>query len=170
MPRPILFSQHFPSYHPRAGQPTFFVEKIRNYLAENDDSFKGNLAAYLDQHIFVPEQLISSESVFSKSHTIRAGNRWKENVMLSPRVWSGAPYRSKQIKIGPDLPVRKVWEILILPSKEVFIHGQQYGFYGSPEIERLAHHDGLSQQDFEDWFCRLPFEGQIICWDPRIEY
>jgi hypothetical protein len=59
---------------------------------------------------------------------------------------------------------------MILPSMEVFINGQLFGFYGSPEVELLAQHDGLSNEDFQNWFSKLPFDGQIICWDDHVEY
>ena len=166
MPRPIMFSQTFPSYHPRSGQPTYFVEKIWKYLADHGDAIAANsLKAELES-----ESQNMDREIFPKSHTIRGGHRWKENQKFSPRIWYGAPYRSKQIIIACDLLIRQVWDILILPTKEVFINGQQFGFYGSPEIEKLAYHDGLSSEDFQQWFSKLPFEGQIICWDPDIVY
>ena len=111
-----------------------------------------------------------ADTFFSKSHTIRAGNRWREKSFFSPRVWEGAPYRSKQIPFAPDLYIENVWTILILPSREVFIQGQPYGYMGSPEVNKLALNDGLIPEEFESWFNKFPFEGQIICWDPNIEY
>jgi hypothetical protein len=30
--KPILFSRFFPAYHPKKGQPTYFVEKIWAHL------------------------------------------------------------------------------------------------------------------------------------------
>lgn len=163
-----MFSITFPPCHPRAGQPTYFVEKINKFLL-----------AY-DQNIFsaeVPDitgsdtdQMDSQRLIFPKSHTIRRGHRWKINDFFSPRYWSGPPYRSKQMLISDDLQVKKIWDILILPSFEVFLDGQQFGYYGSPEIDALAYHDGLSTEDFKDWFSDLPFHGQIICWDPSLEY
>ena len=166
-----MFSQNFPSYHPRAGQPTYFVEKIRKYLSETGKETTTEFQLYLpDSPILKSEESIVQDTFFPKSHTIRAGNRWRENVFFSPRVWSGPPYRSKQIIIAPDMQVKKIWNILILPGKEVFINGEIFGFYGSPEIEKLAHNDGLSGEDFQHWFSKLPFEGQIICWNPELEY
>lgn len=166
MARPILFSQVFPSYHPKAGKPTFFVEKIWKLLEEKHGSdFLGTMPEKLVLH---PHE--TSETLFAKSHTIRAGYRWKENEYFSPRVWSGPPYRSRQIIIAKDLLIRNIWTIQILPTTEIFIQGQPYGFYGSPDMEKLALHDGLTPEDFQAWFSRLPFEGQIICWDPDLQY
>jgi hypothetical protein len=168
MPRPIMFSIAFPPYHPRAGQPTYFVEKIHKFILDSG------------QNIHIPivpeyitddsEQVESQALIFPKSHTIRRGHRWSQNEYFSPRFWSGPPYRSRQILIAQDLQIMKIWNILILPNFEVFLDGRQYGFYGSPEIETLAYHDGLSMEDFQNWFNDLPFDGQIICWNHALEY
>ena len=168
MARAIMFSKYFPSYHPKAGQPTYFVEKIRKYLSgsgngESSQNFTKSLLNDVSGNT-------SSVDVFPKFHTIRSGHRWKELEYFSPRIWSGPPYASKQVKITDDLQIKHVWDILILPSYEVFINGQLYGFYGSPEVDALAKHDGLSGEDFQSWFSKLPFDGQIICWDEHIEY
>jgi hypothetical protein len=34
----------------------------------------------------------------------------------------------------------------------------------------LAKNDGLSHDDFKDWFSKLPFSGQIICWNENVKY
>lgn len=169
MAKPILFSRTFPSGHPKAGQPTYFIEKIWSCLS-GLPGLQRNLSKFNDEIILDLYPDLSIESLSSKSHTIRAGNRWVEKTLFSPRIWAGVPYRSKQIPFAPNLLVENVWTILILPSKEVFIQGQPYGFFGSPEINKLAYHDGLTPDEFEHWFAKLPFEGQIICWDPNIEY
>lgn len=165
MAKPILFSLTFPSYHPRAGQPTFFVEKIWLLLAQ-----KGDAKAETELASFRESEMATQAELFPKSHTIRKGHRWKPFEKFSPRIWSGPAYRSKQIAFANELTVQSVWDILILPSYEVFINGQLYGFYGSPEVDQLALHDGLSPQDFRAWFSKLPFDGQIICWDTEINY
>lgn len=168
MARPILFSKTYPSYHPRKGELTFFVEKIWKFLADHgDEQSEKELNELFESEMFAS---YSTDLIFPKSHTIRSGRRWKTNDVFSPRIWSGPPYRSKQITFAKDLMIHHVWDILILPSYEVFINGQLYGYYGSPEIDKLAFHDGLSPQDFQSWFSKLPFEGQIICWDAGINY
>ena len=163
-----MFSRRFPAYHPKAGQPTYFVEKIWKYLKVSGQEEKINKA------LFSQEFALKSEGPFSsitpKFQTIRRGFRWNENDIFSPRIWSGPPYRSKHVPIASDLQVKKVWNMIILPNQEVFIQGQLYGFYGSQEIEKLAYHDGLEYEDFKYWFRPLPFEGQVICWDANVEY
>ena len=39
------------------------------------------------------------------------------------------------------------------------------------DIKELARNDGLLINDFWAWFVKEDnFEGQIICWNPSIEY
>jgi hypothetical protein len=169
MSKVLTFSRVFPSYHPRKGEPTYFVEKIYKSL-------------YLAK--VVPEELASSfnfavmndESYQPKHHTIRAGHRWKVGDKFSPRVWSGKPYQSKQIIIAPDIEIKKVWDIRI----HTIAHWINYSGMMFPiDYKELAKNDGLSTKDFLDWFGNPTqkgfkfhdvFFGQIICWNENIEY
>jgi len=167
MAKVITFSQKFPSYHPKAGQPTYFVEAFYKSLfvmkclpKELEESF--NHEVFLDG--------------MTKHHTVRKGNRFKKGDFFSPRVWgtdinpksgkSGA-YHSKQIILSHDTEIKNVWDIEINEAKEISINGKfiSYGW----EVE-LANNDGLSWQEFNDWFIKLPFKGQIICWNDTVSY
>ena len=148
MSKVITFSREFPKYHPKAGQPTFFVEQIYNSLLS-----KNNLMDY-------------SSGV--KKHTIRKGNRWKVGDKFSPRVWSGKPYKSKQFILCEDIEIKKIYQIRIWRESlliwRFYINGE---IISDPKITELAKNDGLSYRDLLDWF-NVPveknFEGQIICW------
>src|SRR5688572_32570939 len=94
MPKAILFSELFPSYHPKAGKPTHFVEKIWKYLSDSGCEEAISKDSFL---IDTGNSETDPELIFKKSHTIRSGFRWKENDLFSPRIWSGPAYRSKQI-------------------------------------------------------------------------
>lgn len=156
MSKVIIFSTKFPSYHPRKGEPTFFVEKIFKSLGISKDKISEEFG-----HEFNP-----------KHHTIRAGNRWKVGDKFSPRIWSGKPYRSKTITIAPDIEVKKVWDF------EMDFNGiyAVNGIYIDPrKYKSLAKNDGLTEDDMFNWF--MPnynkpkdFSGQIICWNKSIEY
>ena len=112
----------------------------------------------------------------TKHHTVRIGNRFKKGDFFSPRVWgtdvnpksgkSGA-YHSKQIILSHDTEIKNVWDIEINEATEISINGKfiSYGW----EVE-LANNDGLSWQEFNDWFVKLPFKGQIICWNDAVSY
>lgn len=188
MSRVMTFSRHYPGYHPRAGEETFFVEQIYNSIGlklgityESGDLPK-------EMHGLVNDFFLL-DGRMKKHHTIRAGNRWKVGDWFSPRVWGNdvnptsgrsGPYQSKQIIIAPDIQVKKTWDFVITVADDVtgvFIDG--WPFYeeylkaevGPIELAELAKNDGLTVPDFKAWFkWPKPFSGQIICWNENIEY
>ena len=162
MSKVITFSRTFIGNHTRKGEPTWFVEKVFAGLAETMfGEFK------------IPEHFIDWDwheyyNGIPKYHTIRAGHRFKVNDWFSPRIWSGRPYNSKQITIGPDLQVKKVWDFDIEPLAGDFL------LSGHPvkieQLREIAMNDGFDNlDDFESWFPR-EFRGQIICWNEEIDY
>lgn len=188
MSRVLTFSRTFPAYHPNAGQPTYFVEKIWNSFNANafGETFLMDYSSEIKNELnkYHPYEIISDfiestnhskrEDLGAKHHTIRAGNRWKVGQCFSPRVWSDKPYNSKQIVIAPDIEVKKVWGIEI-DDYEAFVDGEYFGNTHSLKcrqyFEHMAKNDGLSYQDMMDWF-RIPcrFSGQVICWSEDINY
>ncbi len=133
----LTVSKTFPKPHPRSGQSTGFIEAIQNLFIAGRET--------------------------TKIHTIRANYPlWKKriaeinagNAVLSIRYWTGKPYNSKQE------------EIICLSGCGI----QQIEFQGSngqniinyPMIDGIqdvnvhfmdvAQNDGLSLQDFKDWF------------------
>lgn len=113
-----------------------------------------------------------------KGHTIRAGHRFKAGDKFSPRIWSGVPYRSKQLILAPDTLIVNTFDFVIInvskdhahftlscPARDLIINTA--GFY----LNDLAKNDGLSREDLLAWF-KYPkgFKGQVICWDPKIDY
>lgn len=168
MSRVITFSRVFPSYHPKKGEPTFFVEKIYKSLYLMKAVPKEIVEAF-------NFEIMNNDTVAPKHHTIRAGNRWKVGDKFSPRVWSGKPYQSKQITIASDVELKKVFSIKIETvevmektfTKWIYINGK---FYGTSITGTLAGNDGLKTFDFENWFNKNSFEGQILCWNENINY
>src|SRR5690242_11147919 len=106
MSRVITFSRTFPSYHPKAGQPTHVIEKLYAGLADTIPQFKipNDANEYWDWHEYYNCKL-------PKYHTIRGGHRWKVGDSFSPRIWSGKPYASKQIIIAPDIQIKQIWDV-----------------------------------------------------------
>lgn len=183
----ITFSRTFPKYHPKAGQPTYFVEKIVKSL---------HLSGLRPWDI--PDEIFSKEMYYivdPKGHTIRAGNRWRVGDKFSPRVWSGKPYASKQIQFAVPIEIKKIWDIKFVTEDDDGEHdwdyieafGKRYTFYGyggydKEEIQLLAKNDGLSVEDLKDWMCpdvsgrkdrrhtEVVKNCQIICWNEEIEY
>jgi hypothetical protein len=182
MSKLIKFAQKFPQSHPKAGLSTGFVEQILNGLLVNSDSLD-----YFDKLCQLNAKAISSGkltqndlrvfiyslSIYKagfKSHTIRNGNRFKVGDFFTPTVWSDKPYRSPQIIFWDDLEVKHCQDIIMHQTYEVYIDKSFYGSVGSKNFTTLAQNDGLSQIDMRDWFSKLPFEGQIICWDGNVKY
>lgn len=164
MSKVITFSRTFPAYHPKAGQPTYFVEKMHK-----------------SPDVLSPESVIYNKDIFNfavyndclpKLHTIRAGERWKKGDKFSPRVWSGEPYKSKQITIAPDIEIK--WTRYFEIADEYVYLGDLGKFSKAVDYKTLADiakNDGLSVVDFQGWFkWPRPFEGQIISWDESVSY
>jgi len=155
MSRPIMFSKVFLKGHPKEGVPTLFRDGFLKCLYE----------------MKLLEMPLPNVCLFNipipKSHTIRAGHRWKVGDFFSPREWSGKPYRSKQTTLFDDVRVEKVYDTRITDDFRIFVDG----FEIINHIEDLAHNDGLTLHDFMFWFAKsLPFDGQIICWNKDVDY
>jgi len=163
MSKVITFSRVFPAYHPRKGDPTYFVEKLNKSLPFKEYGIIFSDLIHNDIPFFDIEYFKTCDP---KHHTIRAGNRWKVGDKFSPRVWSGKPYASKQMVIAPDIEIKSIWNISIL-GLTIWVNGK---VINSLEYSELAKNDGLTSADLKAWFNKIPFEGQIICWNENIKY
>lgn len=155
-------SRVFPAYHPRAGEPTYFVEKMwESIYLENPEWLQDKLEL---QSTFA---LAQSGIYTPKHHTIRAGHHVKPGDFIRLSVWSGKPYRSKQIVVAPDIEVVSTWDFCKdLLAGEFRMNGKEI----APEVlQQIANNDGLSIGDFTSWFNK-PFTGQIICWSKTVNY
>lgn len=163
----LTFSTRFSAKHPRKGDATFFMEKILCGLGITMQTIPPHLTPIINdfQMLCAPEE--------NKYHTIRGGNRWKAGDMVSLRVWSDKPYRSKQIEFAQVEIKRVQWfDIKMLDGALTwFIDDKPRALFdaGSCDAEVLAKNDGLSVEDFVAWF-PSEFSGQIICWHADINY
>lgn len=156
--RVLTFSRFYPGYHPKKGQPTYFVEQICRGI--HAWTTEGKELCDLD--VWAKDN--------RKYHTIRAGHRWKVGDWFSPRVWSGKPYASKQIEIAPPIEIKKIFDFMVVPTERhasYFVNDKEMI---SVDFVRLCRNDGLEPGDLEDWFRYKPMEGQVICWNDQIEY
>ncbi|MDB5200557.1 MAG: hypothetical protein JWO92_2520 [Chitinophagaceae bacterium] len=185
MSRVLTFSRVFPSYHPKKGEPTLFVEKIWKGLVianrrDGEYSIWTKVPRLMKEGYWqiphVWRDQMNDDKFLPKFHTIRAGNRWKVGDKFSPRVWSGKPYNSKQIIIASDIEIKKVWNF---EMHEINEQENGYGIYvvinGKEQHlpKQVAINDGLKEKDFYDWFRvkeTKPFMGQVICWNEKINY
>lgn len=163
--RAMMFATVFPHYHPKKGMPTYFIQKVWaniHIIPKNREELT-NIGKADPCKVFL-----------AKFHTIRAGNRWKVGDLFIPRVWSGRPYNSKTIDFAEPIKVEKTWAIKFDECGVISVNG----FYDYSEIvssdgfiEILAKNDGLTGQDFHNWFpMPKPFDGQIICWNDIVNY
>lgn len=130
----LTVSRTFPAKHPRKGDKTFFIEKIKSARL---------IQPYVK--VFLP-----------KIHTIRANYPlWEKRIkevqegkaVLSLRYWSEKPYRSKQIEFaridkdsGVGIQQFFMWTFSPLVD----------GFTVDPN--EICQNDGLSLDDFKSWF------------------
>lgn len=170
MSRVITFSRFFPKYHPKAGEPTFFVEKVLQSLTEQ------TLIAPWEYNTEI--EAITDKIFEPKHHTIRAGNWWSAGDIFSPRYWSGRPYASKQVSFAPDIEIKKVWNIEIMFETNQIHFGKPNGKdqWLLLSAGDIAKNDGLSVHDFYNWFDTTKnrkhkiVKAQIICWNENINY
>lgn len=177
--RVITFSRTFPAYHPKKGQPTYFVEKIWKSMYRNAEC-----PDVLDEYIKNYESALKCDlgrynDIHRKVHTIRAGNRWKVGDFFSPRVWGDdvnpkngrkGAYQSKQIEIAPPIEIKKIWEFYVTKDK-YFLNGKEQCVF---DLSKIAANDGLEVDDFELWFAPYTKKGnctcQVLCWNESILY
>lgn len=138
----ITLSQVFPVTHIRKGEPTGFKDQFLAAIKHNGE--------------------------WRKIHTIRANYElWKKRfekiekgeACLCIRQWTGKPYRSKQVEIArltreDGIGIQKL-EIVKekLMSRPIFL-GYVDGVLqdGYKFFPLLANHDGLSLDDWKEWF------------------
>lgn len=127
----LMLAKNFPARHPKAGIPTGFREKF----------LSGN-----------------------KLHTIRAnfplwmkriGEIQEGKAVLSIRQWEGRPYLSRQVIIGcltaeSGIGIQK---LTFMKDRDGCI---SYNFFDIdhkfPRLSSLARNDGLSVEDWKEWF------------------
>lgn len=130
----LIVSTHFMANHPRWNERTDFVEKIAN--GEKIHTLRGNYSWWLP-----------------RIQEVAAGK-----AKLSIRIWSGIPYRSKQIEMlsftGPDIGIQKLDFNLL----GWFVDGVDF----SVTMSELAKNDGLHISDFIAWFKGEKIEDYAI--------
>lgn len=178
MSKVLTFMQHLPKSKGFDGEPTNFIAKIWKSLVFNDCKYQPaseripqpkhmmlfpEQNAILSQYLFVYYFMDNQLEIDAKKHTIRAGDRWEEGDYASLRVWSGKPYRSKQIEFTQEVLIEKVYDFKIRNNK-VYVNGKQFK---NRKLLNLVRNDGLTLEQFWKFFYK-DFTGQIICWnDPK---
>jgi len=148
----LTVSTVFPKIHKRAGEDTEFLEKLScSLFCPGECSI-----CDINRHEFL------------KIHTIRANyDLWAKRIeqvqkgeaIISIRYWSGKPYNSPQIKIHElDKDSGIGVQAIVFPDNSLFnstICGPDFPkstWYKGANISELSKNDGLSIEDFREWF------------------
>ena len=134
----LTISRTFPKTHRRAGQSTYFAQQITGKL---------------------PYEQPGSQQ---KLHTIRDNYKlWKKRIdevnagraILSVREWTGKPYNSKQeiILEFDHTSGIGVQELKSMDGTFAMIESK-IGIAQNYHLATLAKNDGLSLEDFHEWF------------------
>lgn len=150
----LMVAKSFPVYHPRAGDETGFKEKIMNligWVSMPPKAWMRPITMYIE-----------------KKHTIRANHDlWasraekinRGEAVLSLRQWTGSPYNSrrdgskqKEFLRLEKIGIQKIRVLRTTTQDTTTVHtvveGKMVG------IDVVAKYDGLSVDDFCQWFRR----------------
>lgn len=148
----LPISMTFPATHSRAGEPTFFEERL--------------LCSLFPKEIMV---LSGRDMRWKKLHTIRGNyTLWKKRfekinrgeAILELYKWSGKPYQSKTVivfQLGKEdgIGLQKIvfpqhWPTI--PEALCFSEKYSDEYSAFVKMETLAKNDGLHLVDFLEWF------------------
>lgn len=149
----LPLSRIFPVKHPRKGESTDFYQQIQNALAyQQGHTENGNLKQKLHT---IRENVEYWEKRIDK---INAGN-----AILEVYEWTGKPYRSapktlfsfdQHSGIGYQKAFIRTSTVggILIPERNISVNSHI-----------VAKNDGLSLQDFQDWFKKSdPTKAKII--------
>lgn len=146
--RYLTFAQQFPCHHPRKGEDTNFSFKI--------------LKPFATRHVTLQKYV-------AKTTTIREGSRWKVGDCFMAKYWEGKPYNSNQafLLLSP-LKIKKIWKFEITKKGNYKLNGKKIDL---KKRKQIALNEGFEDvNDFELWFQKKSFKGQLITWSDDINY
>lgn len=141
----IKLSRTFMKRHPRAGEPTLFVEKFK-----------------LGQRMVDPQIVIDhGADLFPKLHTIRGNYElWAARIrevqvdraVLRVQYWSDKPFRSKATTICDLTAANNIGCQKVTFDRDQLQSMRIDGFTAPRDLRIVAGNDGLSFEDFQAWF------------------
>ena len=155
----LMVSRTFPSTYKKAGKPTHFVDNI--FKARKSSPPKWMPCT------LTPDEILKLMVMPPKLHTIRLNYElWKKRfeeieagtAYLSVRFWEGKPFKSKQKEFiqlhnTDGIGVQKISFPL-----GVFIDD----YDSDVSIKEIAKNDGLSWEDFKEWFGEIPYGSEFV--------
>lgn len=152
----VLLSKSFFPQHYRAGEPTYFKQKVLAELMKNP-AIKIELTA--------PN---GSEIKERKKHTCRKNYQyWKDKInrlqeeggVLSVRQWIGQPYKQPGQEVIVDIPAAVVGvQKLELTRRGNDWEAKVDGF--NTPVDLIAANDGLTEKEFKAWFAPVFDEAE----------
>lgn len=142
----ITLSRVFPTTHSKAGKSTHFREKVIKGI--------GNYSCIYREFW---------DRTTPKIHTIRANyDRWAHNIAkinegcfyLSLREWSGKPYGSKQneiVQLHEPIGIQHI-ELKYHAADDTITARIDGRDWLDADCYELAKNDGLTVEDFKEWF------------------
>lgn len=147
----IVVAKAFPTIHKRHGEPTHFASKLVN--GEKLHTIRGNYDLW----------------------KVNADKMQTGNYVLSVRQWSGVPRRSKQREVYNTDECIGVEEITVqycVDTDTMTVIVEKH-LLSQTEVEQLAANDGMTLDDFKDWFFAkqrhrqdATFNGVIVHFTP----
>lgn len=131
----LTISRNFQKSHKRAGEPTNFFEKIEK--CEKIHTIRGNYDLWA-----------------KRAKEINEGR-----AVLSVRYWDGKPYKSKQVE---------VFQLIKIGVDKFYFHSLDVMFVFDEKTKtylnvlEVAKNDGLSFEDFKEWFKNVKPEPMAI--------
>lgn len=127
----LILSQAFPATHPRSGRSTGFRDKFLS--GEKRHTIRANFTLWA-----------------KRIHEVQQGE-----AVISVRQWEGRPYFSRQITLGcvtaeSGIGIQKLTFQLDRDGCASFNFFDIDGKYS--ELTELATNDGLSVEDWKEWF------------------
>lgn len=164
----LTLSQVFPSTHCRAGEPTYFLEKLHN--ARTGQDFSLHPVAEIIDHGCTS---VYCETIREKKlHTIRANyDFWarrfekieRGEAVLSIREWVGKPYG----KGSTQREIARLTRDDGIGLQRLTVAGTCIGYHPtfvdgvSVPSDVIARNDGLSEQDWRNWFASYKVTGPL---------
>ncbi|MCK9627705.1 MAG: hypothetical protein M0R37_03835 [Bacteroidales bacterium] len=145
----LSISRKFPKTHPRAGEQTYFKEKIDNAIGETQSC---NVVIHTE---------CGEVEIWPKIHTIRANYPlWEKRMkkvqagkaVIELYYWQGKPRKSKQI-VFATLDKDSGCGLQKLDCSEDYLYSVKIDDrFSAIDTDVIAKNDGLSYRDWENWF------------------
>ena len=146
MPKIIIIQREYPKFLNTQNKNTYFIEKLYNYTKKKV-SIDNNFIDFKKANQETKKAFITTNKIF------------KVNDLISIRFWSGIKYKSPQIEVMNDIPIKFIIDMefkLINNNFSITINNNTYpnnkGEKDYDTINKIAKSCGLSYINFINWY------------------